>query len=326
MLLVALCAIIGTAVGAIEAAPRQQQDSNLRSEEIIANQATGRVYILVVKDAIVVGTLGIPTEPGSLSPEIVEIGSKRTAVLLGAVAWRAIDSGRQIASLARELPSLRPQSAAGETPHLQQETTEGVAADIEIVGIDVFERLRTIAAQLHAPIHLPDAQPVLKIVLADYVEDYGPEVWTLDYKLRQEELRADYLQTQIERPRYQQLWPPDKGQSHSTLEISYPGVQSNPSLLESMRNDPRLQRIAGAGPGIADVQQAILAGDTRKVLPADAIAFMRAAVSALAGNGSDCYAIAAIGEHTGFTWIVRPKGPAEEKTERPSGAPTLGRP
>ena len=189
-----------------------------------------------------------------------------------------------------------------------------------------LDRLRPVTGQLHHDLRLKPDEPIIQIVIAGYQKDYGPEVWTLDYKLRQEELRADYLQTQIERPRYQQLWPPDKGQSHSTLEISYPGVQSNPSLLESMRNDPRLQRIAGAGPGIADVQQAILAGDTRKVLPADAIAFMRAAVSALAGNGSDCYAIAAIGEHTGFTWIVRPKGPAEEKTERPSGAPTLGRP
>jgi hypothetical protein len=315
-------------IGAIGAQRGQELSSEARSQEIVADQATGRVYILVVKDAIVVGALGIPTELGALPPEIVRMESSRMAVLLGGVDWRAIDSGQPLlASLARELPSLRPQSAAGAPPHLQQESNGGVAADIEIVGVGVFDRLRGIAAQLHGAIHLPDAQPVLKIVLADFVEDYGPEVWTLDYDLRQEELRADYWQTQIDRPRYQQLWPPDKGEKHSPVEISYPGsARSQPLLSELLHDDPRLKNIGGAGPAFADVQQAILAGDTRKLLPADAIAFMRAVLSALAGNDSDNYAIAAIGEHTGFSWIVRPKASVDEKKERPPGAPTLGRP
>lgn len=325
-LVVALCAMVCAVLAGIEAAPRQPQDSNLRSEEIIANQATGRVYVLVVKDAIVIGALGIPAEPGALPPEIVQMESKRLAVLLGAVDWRDIDSGRQLASLSRELPSLRPQTAAGEAPHLQQESAGGVAADIELVGVGVFDRLSAIAARLHGPIHLPDAQPLLKIILADYVEDYGPEIWTLDYDLRQVPLRPDYLQTEIDRPSYAQLWPPDKGQPHSLLEISYPGLPAKSSFMESLRNDPRLQGIAAAGSGIAGVQQAISSGDTRQILPADAIAFMRAALTALAADGSDNHAIAAIGEHTGFTWIVRPKGAAEEKNERPAGAPTLGRP
>jgi hypothetical protein len=324
LLAVVALLIAFTGIGAFRTQRTQDQTSEARSEEIVANQATGRIYVLVIKDAIVVGALGIPSEPGSLPPEIVQMDSKRMAVLLGAVDWRATDSGKQIASLARELPSLRPQSAAGQAPHLQQEDAGGVAADLEIVGIGVFERLQAIATQLHAPIHLPDAQPVLQIVLADYVEDYGPEVWTLDYKLHQEELRANFLQTQINRPHYVQLWPPDKGQPHSLIEFSYPGVDPK-SFSESLLNDSRLKSIGGAVPKLADVQQAILAGDTRKILPADAITFMRAALSGLADNGSN-YAIAAIGEHTGFTWIVQPKGSVEEQKDRPASAPTLGRP
>src|SRR5580704_2601417 len=48
----ALLGVAATGIGAFGAQRGQEPPSDVRSEEIIANQATGRVYVLVVKDAI----------------------------------------------------------------------------------------------------------------------------------------------------------------------------------------------------------------------------------------------------------------------------------
>ncbi len=300
----------------------QEAGQEARNEEIVANLATGRVYLLVVKDAIIAGVLGVPAEPGALPPQMLESSNGQLAVLFGAVEWRAIDSGKQLASLPRELPSLHPLSNAAAGPHLGQTNTGDLAVGIEKVGTGAFERLRDIAAQLHGRIELAQGQPVLKIILADFAEDYGAEIWTLDYALKQEDLRENYWQTQILRPRYNQVWPPEKGQPHGLIEIMYPPAQSGPSVSELVHaSDSGMP----AGGNIAAVEQAIQAGDTRKIIPADAIAFFQSALKNLAG-GNGNYAVAAIGAHTGFAWIVQPKATEESKKPRPPGAPTLQKP
>lgn len=311
---------------AAQRAGQQEAPNNERPTELVANLATGRVYILITINGIIVGVEGTPAEAGSLPPQIVPLADRKLGVLLGAVDWKDVDSGQHLASFADELPKLRPLSGAA-VPQLNRESTEGVAADIEMTGLGVFEKLRGLAAMLHGRLALGPEQRALEIILADYVTDYGPEIWTLDYSFTQEEPRigSDYWETHVTRPRYTQLWPPEKGQPHSLVTLGYPaamgGAAAQAELLHAA--DP-----AGSQPAVAEVKQAISAGDTRKLDVNDGITFMRAALAALpsSSEGAGNFAIAAIGEKTGFTWIVKQTSPAGTVKKRPPGAPSLIKP
>jgi len=301
---------------------QQSPSSDQGTTEVVATLATGRVYILIAKSGIIVGVAGTPVESGSLPPRIVQLADRKLGVLMGAVEWKDPDSGRQIASFADELSRLHPLSGAA-PPQLNREATGGVAADIEGMGLGVFERLRTLAEMLHEPLQGGTGQSVLQIILADYVEDYGPEIWTLDYSFAQGEMRtgSGYLETHANRPRYTQLWPPEKGQPHSLLALGYPTAQGGAG------GEAELMRGADAAhgqPAVAEVKQAILAGDTRKVDANDAVAFMRATLTSSGEPGN--FAIAAIGEKTGFAWVVKQSLPAGSQKQRPPGAPTLTKP
>jgi hypothetical protein len=304
-------------------AAQQAQPSSERDTEVVANLATGRVYILITKNGIIVGVAGAPAEPGSLPPRIVQLADRKLAVLLGAVDWQDPVSGKQLASFASELGHLRPLSGVA-PPQLNRESTEGPAADIEVTGLGVFEKLRGLAEMLHGPLQLGRDQSALQIILTDFVEDYGPEVWTVDYSFTQEELRigSDYWETHVTRPRYMQLWPPEKGQPHSLVVLGYPAAEGGAAAQAELLHAADAAESQAA---VAEVKQAISAGDTRKLDANHAVTFMRAALSSL-GGGTGNFAIAAIGEKTGFAWIVKQSAPAGIKKQRPPGAPSLIKP
>jgi hypothetical protein len=312
-------------------ATQQNAPDNERLTEVVANLATGRVYILITSNGIIVGATGVPAEPGSLPPRIVQLADRKLGVLLGAVDWKDVDSGQQLASFAGEVATLRPLSGAA-VPQLNRESTEGVAADIEVMGLGVFEKLRGLAEMLHGPLPPGPGQPetgqrALEIILADYVTDYGPEVWTLDYSFTQVEMRAGsgYVETHVTRPRYTQLWPPEKGQPHSLMVLGYPETDSETAKAELIRAADAGQSFGQDRGAIVMVKQAILSGDTRKLDANDAVTFMRAALGS-SGGGNGNFAIAAIGEKTGFGWIVKQAATAGTDKPRPPGAPTLIKP
>ncbi len=60
------------------------------------------------------------------------------------------------------------------------------------------------------------------MLLADYVENYGPEIWSLKYRIQQDNLGNDYWETHILRPAYYQLYPPEKGSARTFMEAQYP--------------------------------------------------------------------------------------------------------
>jgi hypothetical protein len=295
-------------------------------DEIVADLASGRVDIIVAKDAIVIGVVEKVVEPNSRPPVIVPLGSRRAAVLLGAVDWLDLVSGEPLARLSKEVANLHPRTKASNAPHLQHNGTEGVAEDIESVGLGVFERLRELVARLHAKIELPADEPLFEVLLADYLPDYGPEIWVLSYFAEQNEVRSGYLETRVSRPHYLQLWPPEKGAPKTVLETRYPPDKS-PSLLDLLHtDDPRLQHVRTADPKIAAVANLLLQGATNKALAGDVIQFLRAALDAIATAGEK-EGVAAIGEQTGFDWILQtpePKAPGQKA--RPADAPTLQKP
>lgn len=297
-------------------------------DEIVAGLAAGRVEIAVVKDAIFIGTVEKPIEPGTRPPMIVPIDSRRAAVLLGAVDWSSPSAKLELARLDKELPRLRSQFPSSNAPSLQLGEGEE-ATDIERIGQALLERLNSVARNLHAKLDVPEDEPLAELLIADYVGDYGPEVWLLSYRIRQEQQRGDFWDTRVLRPQYSQLWPPEKGQPRTLLEVRYPPESDTPSLLELLqKGDPGVTKIRLSDTQMAAAGEAFRQGDSMKITSAVAFPFLRACLNTLTPSGAG-QTVAAVGRETGFSWIVPPPPEANKpgKTnERPPGAPSLIKP
>jgi hypothetical protein len=214
-------------------------------------------------------------------------------------------------------------------PSLQQPQAETEAVDIEAIGEGMSDRLREVAQSLHSKIELQEGEPLVEIVVADYLAGYGPEVWQITYSIEQEPVRLDYLDTRILPPHYLQFWPPEKGHPRTLVEFRYPRENNSPTLLELLRqNDPRLENVRSADAKMAEAARRLLDGDSAKIQSADAVPFLRAAVAAISPPNAR-QTMAVIRFEAGFEWILapapEPKRPGQEK-ERPPGAPTLLKP
>ena len=169
-----------------------QDQSDASIEETVADLASGRVVIAVAKDAILVGTVENPIEANSRVPLPVHLPDLRLGVILGAVRWSSPSSHQDIARLDRELPGLHSRLVVT-GPQLEQGQAGTEAADIEGIGQGLLERLSDVAQNLHAKIDLPAKDPLVQLILVDYLQSYGPEVWQLSYTVKQEEQRDRLL-------------------------------------------------------------------------------------------------------------------------------------
>jgi|HubBroStandDraft_4_1064222.scaffolds.fasta_scaffold00636_14 hypothetical protein len=309
-----------------DAASQQRQDAP--GDEIVANLSAGRVIIAVVKDAILIATIENAVEPQTRLPTPVDLGSRRTGVFLGAVEWTSPASHLEIARLDSELPHLHsPVASMG--PHLQQAAPDAEATDIDSVGHGVAERLNQIARNLHGKISLPPNEPVAELILADYVQSYGPEIWQLTFTLQQAIQREDYYDTHVPLPQYRQFWPPEKGQPKTLVEFQYPPEDSRTALIDRIRqNDPGIDKLCSTDAKMRDVRDRFVRGESNKILAVDAIQFLRAALNIVASpNTRETFAV--VNEETGFSWILRPPAEAprpSEQKERPPEAPSLLQP
>jgi hypothetical protein len=304
-----------------------QQRQDVPGDEIIANLAAGRVIIAVVKDAILIATIENPIEPQTRLPAPVELNSRRAGIFLGAVEWISPSSQVEFARLDKDLPHLHGQ-VASTAPHLQQAQPNAEASDIDSIGHGVSERLNEIARNLHGKITLPPNEPIAELILADYMENYGPEIWQLTFTLQQSMQREDYFDTHVPLPRYVQLWPPEKGQPHTLVEFHYPPESASTSLIDLLRNkDAGLEKLCASDAKMREVRDRFLQGESNKILAVDAIQFLRAALSIIASPNSR-EAIATIGVESGFQWILQPppepkKPGQEQEKKRPDEAPSL---
>jgi hypothetical protein len=313
--------------GLSASAPRAaaQATSDAPQEEIVANLAAGRVIIAVLKDAILVGTIENPIEAQTRPPVPVPIGSRRVGIILGSVYWFSPSSQLDIARLDKELPHLRSQIVA-ETPRLRQSQAGAEANDIESIGQGLRDRLNEVAKGMHTNIHMPPGEPLAQLIVADYIPGYGPEIWQLTYTLEQAPEHGDYWDSRVPRPRYLQFWPPEKGQPHTLVEFHYPPEDKSPSLIDLLRaNDPRLEKICASDAKMKMVADLLVAGESGKVLAADAVQFLRAAFNVIA-EPKDRETMAIIADESGFAWILsppaEPKKPGQEKQREPD-APSL---
>ncbi len=302
-----------------------QQPPNTPIEETVANLAAGRVVLAVVKDAIIVGTIENPIEAETHVPEPVVLASERFGVLLGAVEWWSPSSNLEIAQLDRELPHLRTYAVAA-PPHLGQSQGGDEASDIELIGQGLLERLNQAAQGLHSSVQLASDEPLTELIVADYLAGYGPEIWQLSYGLKQEQQQNDYWTSRVLQPRYEQFWPPEKGQPRTLVEFDYPSENAPPTLLELLRNgDARLQSIRSSDAQMGEVASRLLAGESNKLNSADVVQFLRASLDAIAPpHARETMAI--LKPEVGLSWILAPPAePARHRTQSnaPTNAPTL---
>jgi hypothetical protein len=294
--------------------------------DVVANLAAGRVVLCVASDGIVIGAVEQRVEPGSGPPLVVPLGGSHIAILLGAVEWASPASGRPAVHLDRELPVLARQTAPP-GPRLGKDLYS-TAADIESVGVAFLERLRAVASELHHKLDLPQEEPLVELLLVGYAENYGPEAWLLRYRIAQEALRGDYWRTRVLRPSYTQLYPPEKGQPRTLIEVRYPDGSGSGLLDLLKQNDPRLARLSNADPRMARVAEHLVAGESHKAAAGDAAEFLRAVLDAASGT-QPMQILGILYAQRGLEWVLAPPEPpqkAEEGKPREPGAPTLRKP
>lgn len=329
-LLTVLFAIALAAFFPFPSAAQELPPGDQSAQEIVANLCTGRVVIGVAKDGIVVATLENPIEPQTRPPMIVSISDERVAILLGAADWWLPDENRELARLDAELPTLPPPHSTGANrPRLQSGYEEGAGSEatgVENLGDNLRGRLAVIADHIHGNLNLAEDQPLLQMIIADYAPAYGAEVWLVQYFVEQEPEQGDYWQTRILQPKYDQLWPPEKGQPRGLIEINYPAATPVASLIRS--GDLHLAQSISAAPGMTQVSDAILNGDVEKIDAADLAAFFRTSLGALAVPKARMIE-AEVNKIRGVGWFieppVEPQVAGSEQT-RPPGAPSLRQP
>jgi hypothetical protein len=291
--------------------------------EPVAHPAAGRVVLAVASDGIVVGAVERRAEPGAKPPLILPLGGRRVGILLGAIEWTSPGSHAAPVRLDRELLTLgseaRPRPAKDPYPG---------ASDIEMIGVAFLERLRAATGEIHRKLDLKPHEPLAELLLVDYVENYGPEIWLLKYHFAQEAFRGDYWRTRVLRPSYTQLYPPEKGQPHTLIEVRYP-EDPGPALKDLLKqNDPRLARLGSADSAMTRAFERLARGESHKAHAGDVAAFLRAALGAVAGTEVK-QTLGVLYEQRGFEWVLAPSEPPEKAQEgkpREPGAPTLRKP
>jgi hypothetical protein len=295
-----------------------------QEDEIVANLAGGRAIIHVANGAILFTAIDHPLESKSVPPRVAAVDSRHVGILFGASEWQVPAQPKPI-RLDREV-----QAMTAPNPFYTQ--SGGPEQDLEQIGIAFLEKLRPLVAQLHHRIDLKPGEPLFEIVLVGYApKDYGAEVWLVEYDVEQKEVatQGDFWQTHPLRPRFTQLYPPEKHKAKTLMEVRFPAdLQEVPLLGLLEQNDPGIARLRSSDPHIAKLIDQIERGEAQKADPDAATNFLRGAAPLLAGNAQ--YIIGSIKEAGGFEWIVPPQEPREqenkaEQKERPPDAPTLNR-
>ena len=309
-----------TVISLLLATPGLAQD---REDEIVANLAGGRVIVHVAQGAIIFAAIDQPVEANSIPPRVMNLDYGHIGILLGASEWRLPADPKPV-RLDRDLPRVVPRDPRYETDPGEAEP------DLESIGVAFLEKLRPLVSQLHHKIDVKPDEALFELVIIGYApNDYGPEVWTAEYRIQQEEIatRGDFWQTRILRPRFTQLYPPEKHAPHTLVEARYPDSAPGPALSDLIQgNDPRIAKLCASEPRFAKVREDISRGQAQKAVSADSADFMRAVLPLISGNAS--FILGNWEEAKGLNWLVPPEEPIEKAKEdknRPPEAPSLRR-
>jgi hypothetical protein len=304
--------------GAFSCFPQGQD----REDEIVANLAGGRAIVHVARDVIIFAAIDNPVEKNSIPPRVVDLDATHIGILFGASEWR-IPADPKPVRLDRNF-----QRVSGADPRY---AVAGEAeSDLETLGTAFLEKLRPLVSQLHHKLDFLPDEPIFQVVIiGNAPNDYGPEVWVVEYRIEQQLIatRGDYWQTRILRPRFTQLYPPEKHAPHTIVESRYPPEEKGPTLAELIQeNDPRITHLGSSEQRFSKVLDSLRAGQAQKTVPLDSADFMRAVLPLIAGNAP--FILGTMEERHGLDWIVPPQEPVEKVEDdknRPPEAPSLRR-
>jgi hypothetical protein len=301
-------------------APLTAQDQD---DEIVATLTGGRVIVHANRDNVTFVAIDEPIETGSVPPRVVSLDGHHIGILLGSSEWRIPAEPNPI-RLDRNMARISAQD-----PRYQDSFVGQAEPDLETVGTAFLERLTPLAARLHHKLDFPTEEPFFELVVIGFgPRDYGPEVWTVEYRMAQSMVasRGNYWQTRVMRPRFEQIYPPEKHAPRKLVEVCYPFGCKGPSLQQLIEgNEPSLAKLSGSDPKFVKAVDLISRGQAHKAVGADAASFLRAAVPLIhSGRG---FVMGTVEEQHGFEWIVPPDEPVErakeeDKTRQPE-APTL---
>jgi len=297
-------------------APSSDGQDREHADEIVANLAGGQVIIHVARDQIVFAAINQPLEANSIPPRVLALDAGHIGVLLGASEWRHTADPQPV-RLDRDFPHL----SAGNAQHYTYNAEEA-APDLETVGVAFLERLRPLVSQLQHKIEFKPDEALLEVVVIGYARDYGPEVWTIEYRIQQQEIatRGDFWQTRLLRPRFTQLYPPEKHQPKTLVEVRYPPTTEGPTLLQLIQgNYPDIDDLAKREPRFVKVQEDIDRGQANKAAPQDATDFLRAVLPIIAGKST--FILGTMTEDGKFNWVVPPSEPVEKAKQDKNAAP-----
>jgi len=306
--LVAIPALLAiTSLTAVTTSFAQEQ---AREDEMVASLAGGRVIVDVARDTIIFAAIDVPIERNSIPPRVMGLDSGHIGILLGASEWRTpadpkpIRVDRNFQRIGARDP--RDERAPGEAE-----------PDLETIGTAFLEKLRPLIGQLHHKLDFSPTDPVFQLVIiGNAPSDYGPEVWVAEYFMEQEMIasRAEYWQTRLLRPRFTQLYPPEKHAPHTLVESRFPATLKGPTLEEMIKsNDPRLAS-ALQNARFEKVLENLRAGTAQKAVSADSADFMRSVLLLIAGDSP--FILGTIGGQRGaLEWIVPPSEPVEKVQE-----------
>jgi hypothetical protein len=297
-----------------------------QDDEIVATLAGGRVIVHATHENIIFIAINEPIEQaGSVPPRIVSLDSHHVGVLFGSSEWR-IPADPNPIRLDKQLTRI-----ANQDPNYAGSYNGEAEPDLETVGVAFLEKLTPLAARLHHKLDFPADQPLFELVVIGFgPRDYGPEVWTMEYRMTQEMIssRDDFWQTKVLRPRFEQIYPPDKKAPKKLVESCYPGACKGPTLQQLIEgNEPSLAKLSGTDPKWAKAVDLIAKGQAQKAATPDTAAFLRAAIPLIYSNRQ--FAMGTFEEQHGFSWVVPPEEPVErakqEDKNQPPEAPTLRR-
>lgn len=286
--------------------------------EIVTSLTGGKVILHFAKDdTIIFAAIDQPLEQGAPPPRLVDIDSNHVAILFGASEWRSLADPKPI----RLDRGFHRVSAGTVTAG---DYNGDADPDLEIMGVAFLERLRPLAAQLQRKIDYPSDQPFFEMVVIGYgPRDYGPEAWTVEYRITQEMLstRENIWQTRILRPRFTQIYPPEKHSPKTLVEAGFPPDNRDPTLQTLLEgNDPRFSSFR-SDTNLSKAVNLVLKGQAQKVEPKDAVEFLRDAIPLL--YPKQHFFLAKMEEQHGFDWILPPEEPVEKakQTEQDKNAP-----
>ncbi len=296
-----------------------------KDDEIVATLSGGRVIVHATRESVSFIAIDEPIEAGSPPPRVMSLDSRHVAVLLGSSEWR-IPADPAPIRLDKDY-----QRVAGADPRYQGAYNGEAEPDLETMGVAFLEKLTPLAARLHHKLDFPADQPLLELVMIGFgPQDYGPEVWTVEFRMIQTMVaaRGEYWQTRVLRPRFTQIYPPEKKAPRRLVETCYPGECKGPTLQQLLEgNEPTLEKLARSDPKFSKAVDLISKGQAQKALAPDSAAFLRAAVPLLYTGKR--FVMGTFEEQHGFDWVVPPDEPVEKAKKddksRPAEPPSLRR-